>query len=438
MRLTNNHERGEKMKIVQLEAQNVKRLKAVEIRPDGNVIVIGGKNGAGKSSVLDSITYALAGKGSIPSQPVRNGEKKAKIVCELDNLTIKRTMTANGGGTLTVENKEGAVFKSPQAILDALTGKLTFDPLAFSNMDARKQVETLKGLVGLDFSELDSNRQSLYEERSAVNTSGKSLKARFEGMQEYPDAPEEEVSVSDLMAELQKREDVNKENDRKRDLLGENLDDLEEEKREVIRIDKEIVEAERRLEILVQSKTKIINKIVKWEKDIGKMKSKVKTLKDANETEIRDQIANAETVNQQVRSNQARGELSEELKTKRKESESLTEQIHEIDESKTKQLSEAKFPVSGLSFSEADVLYNDIPFDQASSAEQLSVSVAMGLAMNPKLKVLLIRDGSLLDEDNLGLIAGMAKEADAQVWIERVSKGDECQVIIEDGEIRGE
>ena len=178
------------MKIIQLEAQNVKRLKAIEIRPDGNLVVIGGKNGAGKSSVLDSIAYVLGGKDAIPSQPVRKGEKKATVVCELDNLIVKRTITATGGGTLTVENKEGAVFKSPQAMLDALCGELTFDPLEFSRMSARKQAETLKGLVGLDFSELENERQSLYDERTRINTDGKALKARFEGMQEYPEAPE--------------------------------------------------------------------------------------------------------------------------------------------------------------------------------------------------------------------------------------------------------
>lgn len=416
------------MKIIQLEAQNVKRLKAIEIRPDGNVIVIGGKNGAGKSSVLDSITYALAGTRSIPSQPVRKGEKKAKVVCELDSLIIKRTMTANGGSTLTVENKEGAVFKSPQAILDALTGELTFDPLEFNNMDGRKQVETLKGLVGLDFSELEGERSQLYDKRTLVNTDGKSLKARFDGMIEYPDAPEAEVLVSELMDELKKRENVNQFNIGQRRIFNETLSGLDDLNLDIEGLKEQIKDIQDHLKDRETAAKKT-------EKEIAIAKTKIETLKDVNETEIRDQIANAETVNQQVRSNSDRKDLSETLKTKRKESETLTDQIHKIDESKTAQLSEAKFPVPGLSFSASEVLYNEIPFNQASSAEQLRVSVAMGLAMNPKLKVLLIRDGSLLDEDNLKLIADMAKEADGQVWIERVSKGKECQIIIEDGEV---
>lgn len=89
-----------------------------------------------------------------------------------------------------------------------------------------------------------------------------------------------------------------------------------------------------------------------------------------------------------------------------------------------------------VTFGNGVVLYQDIPLDQCSSAERLRVSVSIGLAMNPKLKVLLIRDGSLLDEDNLQMIATMAEKADAQVWIERVGDGEECSVVIEDGQVR--
>ena len=423
------------MKIIQLEAQNVKRLKAIEIRPDENVIIIGGKNGAGKSSVLDSIAYALGGKGTIPSQPVRKGEKKATIVLDLENLIVKRTMMAGGGGTLTVENKEGAVFKSPQAILDALVGKLTFDPLEFSKMDARKQVETLKGLVGLDFSKLENERQSLYDERTRINTDGKALKARFEGMQEYPEAPETEVSVSGLMGELKERESVNYENEKQRLMLRQGIDDLKNQGIELGHLSEQITDLQVRIDELKRLETAKAKKVDITKASIEKAKPRIKALQDADEEEIRDQIANAETVNQQVRSNQSKKVLSEELTKKRNVSEKLTNQINQIDDSKTSQLAAAKFPVDGLSFSASEVLYNGIPFNQASSAEQLRVSVAMGIAMNPKLKVLLIRDGSLLDEDNLKMMADMAQEADAQIWLERVGKGQEVSVVIEDGEI---
>lgn len=409
------------MKIIQLEAQNVKKLKAVEIRPDGNLVVIGGKNGAGKSSVLDSISYALAGKSSHPSQPVRDGEKKAKVVCDLGDLIVKRTITATGGGTLTIENKDGAVFKSPQSILDALVGKLTFDPLAFANMDLKKQVGTLKNLVGLDFEDLDQERKQVYEKRTVVNSEAKKLEAKLNDLPEYPNVPDEELSIASLLDTLQKTVEHNKMiREAKRQLEG-SIDARR-------KLSVEIAELERRLNMLKVKHDELSDQI-------AQRKAEVDAMEELDEGVIKEKIAVAEETNKQVRENKERARVEEALDRAKKFSAELTAQLKAIDKEKAAALASAKFPVEGLSFDSDRVYYNGIPFNQASSAEQLRVSVAIGLAMNPKLKVLLIRDGSLLDEDNLALISNMAAEADAQVWIERVGAGKECQVIIEDGEI---
>lgn len=114
-------------KIIKLTAENVKRLSVVEISPEGNVVTIGGRNGQGKTSVLDSIEYALGGNPS-DTMPVRSGEESAKVVVDLGDIVVKRTFTAAGGTSLTVTNADGVKQASPQAILDKLTGRLTFDP----------------------------------------------------------------------------------------------------------------------------------------------------------------------------------------------------------------------------------------------------------------------------------------------------------------------
>ena len=135
------------MKIISLSASNVKKLSAVEIVPKSNLVQITGKNGQGKSSILDSIWWALGGTKNIQSQPVRNGEEQAIIRLDLGSLVVTRKI--GKGESLTVENAEGARFQSPQSMLDALLGELTFDPLAFSKMKAADQANELRRIAKL-------------------------------------------------------------------------------------------------------------------------------------------------------------------------------------------------------------------------------------------------------------------------------------------------
>ena len=185
------------MKIIQLESENVKRLKAVRIKPDGSLVQITGRNGAGKSSVLDSIMMALAGKDAIPDKPIREGEDKARVVVDLGDIRVTRTFTSNDKTYLTVETKEGAKYPSPQALLDKLTGSLSFDPLTFARMETKKQVETLRQLVGIDFSGLDKERAAFYEERQRVNRILRDIIGKLQSLPEI-EAPDKEIDIAAL------------------------------------------------------------------------------------------------------------------------------------------------------------------------------------------------------------------------------------------------
>ena len=196
-------------KIVRLTVENVMRLRAVEIRPDGNFILVGGRNAQGKSSLLDSIQMALAGKGAVCEEPLRRGASKGSVVCELENLVVRRTFTKKGGSSLVVTAKDGSKISSPQGVLDELASGLTFDPLDFLNMKPAKQFETVRELVGVDFTELDAQRLAAYNERTVVSKDIKSKGANLDSIPAYPDAPDTEVSISGLMAELEEVEDSN-------------------------------------------------------------------------------------------------------------------------------------------------------------------------------------------------------------------------------------
>lgn len=156
-----------------------------------------------------------------------------------------------------------------------------------------------------------------------------------------------------------------------------------------------------------------------------------------DETRWRMAIKGAAEATQRISANETRTKLAATLPTARKAADDLTARIEAIDAEKTAALANAKFPVAGLSFDDNGVTFNGLPFSQASAAEQLSVSVAIAAALNPKLRVMLVRDGSLMDDKSLALLGELAAKNDLQVWVERVGKGDECSVIIEDGAVEG-
>lgn len=419
------------MNIVSLETSNVKRLRAVQITPDGQgLVIVGGNNGQGKSSVLDSILYAIGGASTHCPQPVRYGEDKARIVCTLDNgLTIQRTFTAAGGTALTVTNGDGEKFTSPQKMLDAMVGRLSFDPLEFSRMDAKAQLATLKALVGLDFAALDAQRRALYDERTLINRDAKAAWAGVEGTPFYEGVPEVETSASALMAELKRRQEVNAGITSAIDAYNGLLAQIQRGVDHIAGLEAQLAQIQKQLEESRAYKAQL-------EQRAALASSALQSVVKEDEAAILAQLDDIQALNGKVAANAQRRELSTKAQALQTKAAELTAQIETIDTQKNVQLTAAKFPVPGMSFNEDGVLLNGIPFGQASDAEKIRVSVSMGLAMNPQLKVVLIRDGSLLDQNSLAVIASMAAESGAQVWIERVGEGDECSVIIEDGQIK--
>lgn len=416
------------MKIIKLESENIKRLRAIEIKPDGSLIVIGGKNTQGKTSVLDSIEYALSGGASIPSKPIRKGEKKARVVVEMDNLIVTRTFTESGS-KLVVSDKQGFPKTSPQSLLDSLVGKLSFDPLAFSRMDSKEQLEALKNLVGIDFLNLDGEKKKIYDERTQINREIKSFQAQVSAIEKHEGVPEQEISYTKLLNEQERRLEHNRQNEYHRTTLKQLEDKVSEFDRLLDSLREEIKKLREKWD-----KTLKENKIFK---DLYEAKLvEVDALMDEDTDSIRTQISNAEEINTKVRSNLKRNELLFDLELRQENVEKITERLEAIESEKGKLITSSKLPIAGLSFDENGVLFNNLPLDQSSSAELLLVSASIGLSLNPKLRVLLLRDGSLLDGEHLKMLAKWAEERDAQVWLETVSEGKECQVIIEDGRVK--
>jgi hypothetical protein len=199
------------MKVVRLQAQNIMRLLAVDIEPDGNTVVVSGKNAQGKSSVMNCIwlacQYAAAHKKI--KQPLRNGEAEGSIVIDLGDYIVTRTFSGDQT-RLKIEAPSGATFPSPQAMLDKWIGDLGFDPVEFANMDDKEQVKVLRELLGLDFTELDEQRRAVYEERTVVNRLLKEAESILANTPKPDaDAPMELLKIEDLQQKLLEADEKN-------------------------------------------------------------------------------------------------------------------------------------------------------------------------------------------------------------------------------------
>ena len=208
------------MKITKLTTENVKRVKAVTIEPDGNLVIVGGKNASGKTSTIGSIAMAIGGKRLCPDVPIRKGEKNAKAEVVLDNgMVVTRTFTP-GGSMLKVEAGDGRAYTSPQALLDGLVGELGFDPLSWMRKKPKEQGAMLCELVGIDTGAIDTERKKLYDERTLANRELKKTELRLQTIAYDDDLPTEEVPLAELIAELKRRQSANASLHAKQLLLG--------------------------------------------------------------------------------------------------------------------------------------------------------------------------------------------------------------------------
>lgn len=430
------------LKVLKLIASNVKRIEVAEIHPDGSLVVISGANGAGKTSLIDSLEWGLRGKTAMQDVPVRTGADRATIDIDLGpeygqppEFIVERVVTPKGG-SLVVRSAAGARFDSPQALLDKLMGKVAIDPLAFARLKPAEQRAQLQRLVGLDLSVLDGERATVYEERTAVNKLVATMDALLAGTKEQ-DAPSEPVSVVSLVAELERRDAVNKSNEAQRKAVEIAAKRVTVAREETANAAREIVDQQHRLDVLRQKHEAAVATEAARAAAHLQLVTAESALVDADAAEVRAQIAASEETNRKVRENAERAAVVTNLAATKDQAAKLTERIEAIDAEKAAKLAAAPFPVPGLGFSDVGVTMRGVPFEQASAAERLRTSVAMAIAANPRLRVLVVRDGSLLDEKSLAMVAEMAEAAGAQVWLETVGERGDATVIIEEGRVRG-
>lgn len=435
------------MQIVKVTTQGFMGIEYVEIVPNKTVTVIGGRNRQGKTSLLTSIACTLGGKKLCPEKPIRTGEQTAKVSVDLDGdptklippITVTREFFRKENGEidskLEIITKDGYKSPSPQTLLGDCISAIGFDPEAFLRMDAKKQADVLRELVGLDFSKLDAEYKRIYDERTALTREGKSLKGQLDGCKKHDDAPTEEVSITELAGQLKAIHAANKTNEVQRQTLRTMESKSKEASQTVERKDEEIAALERQIAKAKADRVTLEATYNEYLRSATEQTKVVNALKDQDTSEIEAQMANAEQVNRKVRENAKHAEISAAVTAKQAEWRSASERLKVIEAEKQAMREAAKWPVEGLGYDDTGVTYSGVPFAQASSYEQRKVAMGICTAMNPVLKFAFLRDGSLLDEAGLLEFAELAAANAVQLFVERVGKGEECNIVIEGGEV---
>jgi len=416
------------VKITSFEAENVKRIKAVQFTPsEDGLTIIGGKNANGKTSVLDSIVYALGGEKYRPKNFNRDGSAvPGKIKIELSNGLIVERSGKNA--TLKVTDPTGR--KAGQKLLNEFIEPLALNLPKFLNASDKEKGETLLQIIGVgeELSELDKQENLIYSERTLVGRDADKKAKLAEALEYYPDAPEELVSASELIKQQQEILARNGENQRKRDRVKEITFEKHRIFDEAQRLEEQIAELTARLE----ERRKAYEKTA--EDEAIAMKDAAE-LEDESTTELEESIANVEEINRRVRANLTKANALDEAEQLRNEYSKMTDKLEEVRSKRKALLDSADLPLEGLSVNEGALVYKGQQWSDMSSAEQLIVATAIVRKLNPECGFVLMDKLEQMDTDTLAEFGSWLETEGLQVIATRVSTGEECSIIIEDGTV---
>lgn len=405
------------IKINKLEIENVKRVRAVQVVPsEKGLTVLGGKNNQGKTSVLDSIAWALGGKKYQPSNPRREGSvTPPSLRVELSNGLIVERKGKNSD--LKVIDPSGN--KAGQTLLDSFVEELALDLPKFMEATSKEKARTLLEIIGVGdkLFELDTLENKLYQERLAIGKIADTKKKHAQEMPRHEGVPEELISASDLIKQQQDILGRNAEKERKR----RNLAHLEDENK-------------RLKEILQDYQTKLKAN----ENDLVEARKSALDLHDESTAELEANIAKIDEINAKIRINLEKDQAEQEAEYYGQQYKDLNEEIDAIRKERLDLLKGADLPLPGLSVVDGELTFNDQHWDNMSGSEQLRVATAIVRKLKPECGFVLIDKLEQMDVDTMKEFGKWLEQEDLQAIATRVSSGDECQIIIEDGYVVGQ
>lgn len=418
------------IKINKLEIENVKRVKAVKLEPSQTgLTIVGGNNNQGKTSVLDSIAWALGGAAYKPSKAERDGSvTPPHLHIVLSNGLIVERKGKNSD--LKVTDPKGQ--KAGQQLLDSFVEKLALDLPKFMEASDAEKANTLLNIIGVggQLKELELQEKEIYNERLAIGRIA-DQKAKFAKEQEYfPDAPKDLISVSELIQQQQEILARNGENQKKRDRLSEITFEKNRIFDEAQRLEEQIKSLQERLD----ERKKAYENAVKDEAIAMKTANE---LQDESTEELEKSLADIEEINRKVRINLDKDKAEDDAREYQVQYDSLTVKLNDVRKQKTELLNNANLPLPELTVDDGKLLYKGQQWDNMSGSDRLKVATAIVRKLKPDCGFVLMDKLEQMDMITLKEFSEWLEKEDLQVIATRVSTGEECSIIIEDGYAKG-
>lgn len=410
------------VKIAALEAENVKRIKAVALTPfPTGLTIVGGNNNQGKTSVLDALAWALGGEKFRPTAAVRDGAlapPHLKVI--LSNGVVVERKGKNS--SLTVTDPTGQ--RSGQQLLNAFVEPLALDLPRFMQASDKDKADTLLNIIGVGdaLTGLDREIKALYDRRTVIGQIGAQKRHAAEELTEYPDAPSEPVSAIELIQQQQEILLHNADNQRKRMKLAQ----LEEQEKQL----------GRRVQELSQELEMVEHQLTAVQQDVQDATKTVAQLQDESTAELEQSIRNVEEINRQVSANLAKSKAQDEAERYAQEYTALTEQIKAKRTARMDLLNGADLPLTGLGVEDGSLTYNGKHWQDMSGSDQLRVATAIVRRLNPDCGFVLLDKLEQMDLATLAEFGSWLQAEGLQAIATRVSTGGECQIIIEDGRVK--
>lgn len=426
------------IKINSLELENVKRIKAIRLEPTKEgLTIIGGNNNQGKTSVLDSIAWALGGNKYKPTNP-KNDES---VVDPYLKITLSNGLVVERKGKnsdLKVTDPSGQ--KAGQQLLDSFISTFALDIPKFMDATNLEKGRMLLGLIGLEeeFQELVNKEQRTYNERYEIGRIKDQKQKYADELIEHEDVPKEKISAVELIKRQQEILAKNGRNQEIRNDLQDLIKGKENKKKEYDLISSRIEDLEEQLIKLKNEKGMAGSMLKEYDVQIENCTKTVEELQDESTEEIVNSINNIEAINKKIEENANKYRALQEANDFKVQYDNLTEKLSTIRDNKISLLKNANLPLNGLSIEDGEITYREQKWDGMSSSEQLVVATSIVKALNPECGFVLLDKLEQLDLDTLKEFGNWLEKEDLQVIATRVSKGEECSVIIEDGKVLNE